>query len=273
MKYLLRSFIMFIFSMSVVPCLMAQDFEVSPVRMRFDANPGENQLNQLNIINHSNRREKLVFSLSDYLIDETGNKRSAPAGTSSRSCANWITINPSFAELNPNESTTVEVLMNVPANGFETRWGVIHVQPAKEQLASAADKEMAAGVTIVPRIVVLVQQSPRSNKNYRGTIGNISEVTVEGDLHRTFQAVIQNTGDKILDAKVTLAVANIQTATERTSEPVKYTVYPGGIRVVELYFRDPLEPGRYAVAAMLDYGHNQPIEITQMLLEVKQAGL
>jgi hypothetical protein len=64
-------------------------------------------------------------------------------------------------------------------------------------------------------------------------------------------------------------VANIMTANERTAEPVKITVYPDNSRIVKLSLRDRLSPGRYAIAAMLDYGHRQPIEITQMLLEIE----
>jgi hypothetical protein len=247
----------------------AQDFEVSPVLIRFDANPGEIQMRNINIINHSNKREKFLFSLSDYTLDAEGNKHTAPAGTTSRSCSNWITINPSFVELNPNESAQAEVLITVPQNGFQSKWGIINIQPAKEQEAMSADKEMAAGVVVVPRIVVLVQQSPKSNTDYRGTIRDIHEVTGEDDEFRIFQATVENTGDKVLEAEVTLAVANIITASERRAEPVKITVYPDYSRIVRLSLRDRLLPGRFAIAAMLDYGHRQPIEITQMLLDIK----
>jgi len=159
--------------------------------------------------------------------------------------------------------------MTVPQNGFQSKWGIINIQPAKEQEAMSADKEMATGVVVVPRIIALVQQSPKSNTNYRGTIRDIHEVTGEEDEFRIFQATVENIGDKVLEAEVTLAVANIMTANERTAEPVKITVYPDNSRIVKLSLRDRLSPGRYAIAAMLDYGHRQPIEITQMLLEIE----
>lgn len=269
MKLTIKKFITLTLLLCIAGLAKTQDFEVSPVLMRFNTDPGEIQMKTINIVNHSNKREKFHFSLSDYTLDAEGNKQSAPAGTTPRSCANWMTINPSFVELNPNESASVEVLMTVPPTGFQTKWGIINIQPAKEQEAMSADKEMATGVVVVPRIVVLVQQSPRSNTNYRGSIGNIREVTRAGDGYRTFQATIKNMGDKVLEAKVTLAVANIMTASERSYDPVKVAVYPDNSRIVELYLREQLQKGQYAVAAMLDYGHRQPIEITQMLLEVK----
>jgi hypothetical protein len=248
---------------------LAQDFEVSPVLMRFDANPGEIQSRTINIVNHSVNREKFVFNLADYTIDQYGQKQSVPAGSTPRSCAAWITINPSFIELNPNESAQIEVLMQVPRDGFQSKWGIINVQPAKEQTGISADKEMATGVILVPRIAVLVQQSPQSNENYEGIIQGMTEVTKPGDDNRIFEATIINSGDKVLEADVKLAVANIMTAEEKTYNPVKVTVYPDSERIVHLILPEVLLPGQYAIAAFLDYGHRRPIEVTQMMLEVK----
>jgi len=249
--------------------IYAQDFEVSPVLMKFNAEPGEIQSNQLNIVNHSNKKEKFIISLSDYMIDLEGNKKSVPAGSTPRSCANWITINPSFIELNPNERAKIEIMMRVPRDGFQSKWGMINVQAAREQTAISADKEMVTGVVIVPRIVVLVQQSPKSNINYAGTISNLSEVTKPGDINRTFEVDVINTGDKVLEADVTLAVANIMTADEKTYKPEKITIYPDNIRKVLLTLPENLPPGQYVVAAFLDYGHRQPIEVTQMMFEIR----
>ena len=265
MKRLYISFLVSVITIS----LSGQDFEVSPVLMRFNANPGEIQSQVVNIVNHSAKREKFVFNLADYTINKDGKKQSVPAGTTERSCAGWITVNPSFIELNPNESRQIEVLMQVPRDGFQSKWGIINVQPAKEQTGLSADKEMATGVILVPRIAILVQQSPASNNNYRGTIHNLKEVTEPGDEFRSFEAIIRNNGDKVLEADVTLAVANIMTAEEKKYNPTKVTIYPDNERNVSLILPEALEPGQYAIAAFLDYGHRQPIEVTQMMLEVK----
>ncbi len=249
--------------------LHAQDFEVSPVLMKFDANPGEIQSKSINLVNHANKREMFVLNLADYTIDHEGNKQSAPAGTTPRSCAGWMTINPSFIELNPNESAQIEVLMQVPRDGFQSKWGIINVQPAKEQTGISADKEMAAGVILVPRIAILVQQSPKSNENYKGTIQALKEVTKPGDVKRIFEATIINSGDKVIEADITLAVANIMTAEEKTYNPTKVTIYPDNERIIQLTLPEDLQPGQYAIGAFLDYGHRMPIEVTQMMLEVK----
>jgi hypothetical protein len=261
---------LFIFGFLLISTLLfSQDFEVAPVLMSFDANPGEIQIQKLTLRNHANIRQKFVFNLADYEIDLEGNKEPKPVGTTHNSCADWISINPSFIELNPNEEAQVDVNMAVPPDGFKTKWCMIQVQVAKEQESFEADRELTTGVVLVPRIVVLVKQSPKSNTNYRGKITRFTEITKPGDVNRIFQVVVENTGDKIFDAKVNLTIANIMTAEEQSFNPTEITVYPGNARQVELTLPIKPQPGKYALAALLDYGHRRPIEGSQLLLEVK----
>lgn len=249
--------------------VFSQDFEVSPVLMSFNAEPGEIQSNKINLINHSAKPQKYLLKLSDYIIDKDGNKKPVPLGKSDRSCADWITLNPSLIELNPNQSGTIEVLMTVPKDGYSARWSMISVEVVEEKSAFEADKNLVSGVLIIPRIIVLVKQSPKSNKNYKANISNLKEVTKKGEKLRSFDMLINNTGDNIIEASVYLALANMQTAKEEKFQPTKVTVYPGSSRVVKLQLPREVGPGKYALAAILDYGHRQPLEGSQLLLEVK----
>jgi len=247
----------------------SQDFEVAPVVINFTADPGEIQTRQINLINHSPKPQKYTLKVSDYEIDSEGNKIAVPIGTNKRSCANWITINPSFVELNPNESVTIETLMTVPKDGFNARWCIIYVEVSKEQTTADVDKNVATGVVLIPRIVILVNQSPKSNSSYKATISDLKEVSIPGDKQRSFEAQVTNTGDNVIEANVTLALANIQTGEEEKFNPVKVTVYPDGSRIVKLMLPSNLKKGKYALAAILDYGHRQALEGTQIMMEVK----
>jgi hypothetical protein len=169
----------------------------------------------------------------------------------------------------PNQSVSVEVLMTVPKDGFKARWCMIIVEVSKEQTTFEADKNLATGVVIVPRIVVLIKQSPESNSNYKASIQGLKEVTKPGEKQRSFEVQVSNTGDNVIEANVTLALANIQTAHEEKFTPVQVTVYPDAVRTVKLQLPNELIKGNYALAAILDYGHRQPLEGTQILLEVK----
>lgn len=265
----MRRIISFFSVLFLTTFLFAQDFEVSPVLMNFTADPGEIQKKEINLINHSGKPQKYSLKLADYQQDKDGTKKAIPLGSSKRSCADWLTLNPSIIELNPNQSATIEALMAVPKDGFSAKWCLIQVEVAREQTTFEADKNLAAGVMLIPRIIILVKQSPRSNSNYKATISGLKEVTKTGDKQRSFEVLITNNGDNVIDAVVNLALADMQTAKEQKFNPVKVSVYPDASRVVKLQLPEVVAKGKYALAAILDYGHRQPLGGTQMLLEVK----
>jgi hypothetical protein len=246
-----------------------QDFEVSPVLISFTANPGESQNQTLTIRNHSNEKKTFSLNLADYIVDEQGIKRSVDVGSTPRTLNDWLTINPAFIELNPNETAGINLMMTVPANGYLTRWGMIQVEVAREQTPSDADKQLTTGVVLLPRIIVLVKQSARTNQNYKAEVSRLTEVTASGQKYRSFEAVITNTGDKVLDAKVYLALANLGTAEEQQFKPAQVTVYPEQQRKVSLTLPVELSKGQYAVAFLMDYGNRSAIEGAQLLLNVE----
>ena len=143
------------------------------------------------------------------------------------------------------------------------------MEVAKEQTAMEADKQLATGVLIVPRIVVLVKQSPRSNQNYKGNVTGLKQLMDESKELMSFEATLNNTGDKVLDAKVFLALANMDTAEEKQFKSTLVTVYPGQSRKVVLTLPENPAPGQYALAFLMDYGHRAPIEGSQILLNVE----
>ncbi len=249
--------------------LLAQDFEVAPVLVAFDGNPGEIQTKTLTLRNYGSLEQRFSLNLSDFLINEDGSKQSIEPGSSERTLADWITINPSFVDLLPNEEASVELIMRIPRTGFSTRWGMIQVEVAREQFPSEADKQLATGVVIVPRIVVLVKQSPRSNQNFSGQVSGLKEVVSKENVYKSFEAFLENTGDKILDAKAFLALANMETAEELVFNPQSVSVYPGQKIKVELSLSEKPAPGQYALAFLMDYGKRSAIEGAQLLLEVK----
>ena len=248
---------------------MAQDFEVAPVIMNFDANPGQIQKKVMTIRNHANIKQSFTFDFGDYEINEEGKKIRQAAGSSSRSCASWITVTPNLLELNPNEERTVTVLMTVPKDGFATKWGMIYVQASTEQKGNEIDKQLATGIKVTPRIAVLISQSPKTNKNYKGKIYALKEVTTAKDSVKTFHVVVENTGDKIFEGNVQLLLADMATAEETKYKPQKNRVFPGEKRTFVLTLPNNIPKGKYVLAAILNYGHDTALEGTQLLVEIK----
>lgn len=246
--------------------LFTQDFEVAPVVMKFQVNPGEIEVRKLNIKNHANKEQLFNFILADYDVDESGKKIRSEAGTSPNSCANMITLNPSYIVLQPNEEAKVDVVMTVPPNKIKSKWGMIYVQATEEQSLEDVDKQMKTGINIKPRIAVIVTQSPKINNNYGAKISSLLELDSENDSIRKFSATITNTGDKIVDAKINLVLADLTTAKEIKINSYKHKLYPNQSKIVYFELPKSFSTPNHVLTAILDIGHGS-LKGTQIMLK------
>lgn len=247
----------------------AQDFEVSPVILNFTAEPGQTQTMAVNIINHANKKSSFSILLSDFILNKEGKTIQMPAASTEHSLANWISINPSFIEMAPNEQRQIIVSLQVPVGDYSTKWANIYVRSTAEQTALLADKAVHTGLVISGQIVINVYQSPKSNTNYRMKMTGLSEITTIDDSLRRFKAYADNLGDKITDCKVTLLASSLSTAEEVKLQVLKFKVFPDSQREILLQMpKDALPLGKYALAAILDYGKQSNLEGTQMLITV-----
>ncbi|MFC2137520.1 hypothetical protein ACFLTE_05030 [Bacteroidota bacterium] len=246
----------------------AQDFEVSPIDINFNAEPGDMQSKIITIKNHSNKKTGYLLAVQDYLVNKSGKTGFLDANATRNSIANWISISPSYVEIAPNGEQTVQVSLQAPLDDYTAKWGAISVSPAIERTAFSADGRLSAGVGVSGSIIIKLYQSPTSNQNHRAKISNLKEITIEGDTVRTFTANIDNIGDKITECKVFLIAANLETAEERQFDPIKIKTYPKTARLIELKMPKVLPDGKYALSAILDYGSNSELEGTQMIITV-----
>ncbi len=246
----------------------AQELEVSPGTMMFETNPGSSQTQQIFVRNKGNTEQSFIFKLSDWLTDDKGEVKYFEPGSTARSCSNWITVSPSLVTLQPNESARVNVTMLVPNDDPSTKWAVIFVESAVEQTgAKAIDKDVQMGLQVAARIAVPVYQSPTTNTLYKGTLEGLTE-TIDEAGTRTYKTQAINLGDKILNCKVYFTISNLETADETTSKPIEFSLLPDSNKEITFTAENPLEKGKYSVAAILDYGYNEELEGIQLDIEV-----
>jgi len=247
----------------------AQNFEVAPISLNFSAQPGETQVKTITVKNHGSKKTSIVLTFQDYLVYKNGERKILNAGSSKNSIAEWITLNPSYLEINPNDAQTVEVNFQAPNNDYSSLWGLLNVTTAKEQTSFGADKELSAGLNVFGRINVELSYSPRSETNKRVQISNLKEVTTPNDSSRKFTVNIDNLGNTITDCEVYLIASNLSTLHEKRFETVNIKAYPQTSRNVELTLPDHnLPEGTYSLSAILDYGSSKALEGTQITIEV-----
>ena len=248
--------------------ITAQELEVSPGKLIFNANPGSSQTQQVSVRNRASKEQSFIFNLGDWLTDEKGETKYFKPGTIPRSCADWITVSPSLITLQPNESAKINVTMLVPNDNSSTKWAVMFVESAVEQTGpQAVDKGMKMGMTLSARIAIPIFQSPSSNNFYKATIEGLTE-SVQ-DSTRVYNTKVINLGDKILNCKVYFTFSNLVTADEITSDPIEFSLLPESNKDVKYTLSQPLEKGKYSVAAVLDYGHSDELEGVQIDIDVK----
>jgi hypothetical protein len=247
----------------------SQDFEVSPLKLLFNAEPGESQTKFVNVKNHNSTPETFILSVSDYTINSKGQGQYVEAGSMKYSIADWISIAPSFFELEPNEEKQIAVTIQQPTDNNCSKWGVIFVRTAKEQTNFSVDKGVSTGINISARIAIDVYQTPGTNKNYKATIGNMIEVTENIDTVRTFSVLVNNLEDVITNCKVYLIATNIKTAEESTFDAVSFVMFPKSSRKMILTLPSGLPKGTYSLAAILDYGSKTNLEGTQIIISVE----
>jgi hypothetical protein len=207
-----KNFILVFFITCLFNPSICQDFEVAPVVLNFNANPGEIQEKSIHVKNYGNKVQSFQATLFDFKV-ENGKRIKQKAGFSSRSLEPVLTISPSLFKLNPNEDIYISAIVTVPKGNSTTHWGYIDVGPAKEKKDYELDKQLlSTGLNIISKIEVIVTQSPKINKAYHSIIEDFIEVPSTVDSVRVFRTHIKNDGDKILVADVHLEFGIYKTA-------------------------------------------------------------
>ncbi|MBQ9470913.1 MAG: hypothetical protein IJU72_08180 [Bacteroidales bacterium] len=263
---------LFLLLMLIATPLCAQDFEVAPVVLEFDAEPATNQVKTLNVKNHSSKPLAFIVSMADFLPSQDGQNEVQPAGSSKNSCANWLTVNPSFFEIAPGGDIALQVNMLVPGEELKTAWCMLYLQPTREQTSWGADRELSTGVVVSGRIGVHIFQSPKSLRNHSIKVSNFHEV-YQGGPSRQFAAVLENMGDCITPCKIFMMLSRLDGAVDNAADQRidvgQMVVFPKMSRSVNMVLPDNIAPGIYSLALLADYGPRYPLEGAQLQLVVK----
>ncbi len=241
----------------------AQDFEVSPVGLMFNASPGTMQSREVVITNHSNNSAYFRLRVEDYDIDEEGSRHTRPRGTVRYSCSNWISVSPSTISVDPNSQGTAKVTMSVPADGLESRWAQIVVSEAHERTSFGADNGTSAGVVLSAEIVINVEQTPRDFADAKAQLSSFMEVEpddAEPDT-RLFSVIVENKGKTILNGMLYVVSANMDDLREFDVMKRQVRILSGATQKFRLQLKPGTLPaGTYDFTCLLDMGPSLPLK-------------
>ena len=265
-KFLLSTFFLFCIYLNG----FSQSFKVLPATLDFKLSKGESKSEIITVMNTSDRVESFVISTCDFTLDEKGNTVYSDPGTFDRSCANWMTVTPTFIQLNPNQKAELNVIMKVPDEEEKTHWGMVIIRSEKEFTGQAADKDVVrAGLIITPQIAVKVLQTPPALDYKKLSVDDFYEITnTETDTVRNFAVNIVNQGDILTKCKLYLTLSNLETLSEKTIEPLDVYLLPEISKEVMISLPVDVKPGSYSLAAIVDYGDEYDLEGMEMEITI-----
>ena len=139
---------------------------------------------------------------------------------------------------------------------------------AVEQTAFSADAELQTGLSISGRIDIFLFYNPATGDPGKVEIGNLQEIESSSPDRRNFTVNLDNIGDQIVSCDVYLIASNMRTGEEHKFRTIEVVSYPQAARTVELTLPNELPPGRYALAAILDYPGSTSLKGTQITINV-----
>lgn len=246
----------------------AQQFAIQPGTISFNVDPGKTQTQVVRITNASNKKLSFQAYLSDWLRDSSGGHSYFKADTLKRSCASWVSLNKNLVEVEPNQTEELLVTLTGPADPSaynQMKWTMLFIQSVEEQGTSKSAKELKAQVKETIRVGVHIYQTPTALVKASAQALALRPAKDKG----TYEFVVDNTGDVMLQCKATLTLTNTQNGEEKKLDRVEFPMFPDGKRVIRFAIPGDMPKGKYSALAVLDIGEDKELQAIEKAIEIK----
>lgn len=246
----------------------AQQLSVSPSIVRFEQEVGQSNSKVIRVVNSSNTKQSLQMSVGDWLRDTLGNHVYYKPNTLIQSCANWLSVTPTFLEVEPG--ATAEILLNIQSpqdqqNPDMMKWAMLFIQGTIEKTDPfVPEGTLATQIRENYRFGIHVYNTPPGASKVKGELKSMVQVGPRG-----FKLDVVNTGSKMLDCNTYLEILSLETGNQIDLPAQNFPVFPQSERYIYHQIPDTLAPGQYSVLGILDYGSAFPLEAVEMLMELK----
>lgn len=249
----------------------AQRISLQPSILDFRLGQSATQSQSITITNLSDKKIAFQAYLADWLRDSVGSHRYFRPDTLSRSCASWVRLNKNFLEVEPGKTEELIVQLQAPADPkslSQMKWAMLFLQSTEEQNAdSRTNRQMQTQIKELLRIGIHIYQTPPALLQHAAQA--VSFKAVENEKN-TYEFVMKNVGEVMLQSKAHLELTNIETGKEYKLDKTEFPVFPEGIRKVTMTIPQTIPAGKYSALAILDIGEDRPLEAIEKVIEVKE---
>ncbi len=262
---------------------------VTPSSLRFNTKPGASSTKQVKITNDAKKLFKFQTGFSDFVMGRDGKPKGIKPTESKYALSKWITVSPSYFELNPGESKTITVTIDVPNSDTANiaAWTILMIDQVIDRAAldanKAGGKSIALGITPSFGFGVYIYQNPPDVKmtsveikNFvydDGTKINTTKKNAASSKDKDAKVAkptkgltmeVLNTGDGIGFCSSYVELTNKATGKQERLPIRQYTILPGFHRDFLYPLPEKIEPGNYSAIGILDFGSKESIEAMEL---------
>lgn len=242
-----------------------QGLIIEPATLAFALKAGQSQTQTIRISNGLNVRQSFNVYLSDWLRDTLGNHSYVAPGSLSRTCSPFMATDKTFFELEPGQSSVVNVTMRIPdtATTEQMRWSMVFIETVAEKKTPKADEKVLLYQQM--RMGIHVYQTPAtlSSREVR-----MQGLDYEPKNQNRLRITCQNTGEVMIRCKSTVELVSMTDGKKVQIDPVDFPMFPEQRRYVDFYIPAKLPKGKYSVVAAVDAGSDVPLEAAQKIIEI-----
>jgi hypothetical protein len=229
---------------------------LAPARFELEMQPGSETTVVINLDYHTAKGgaqvSRIVATLNDWTIDQSGELQFFKAGTQPRSAAPWIIYSPSEVAVQPGHTHSIRVTISVPkdaAPGDHLAALVVEQRPDTIKFNRSA-RQMLVRFRMASMFYITVPQTVR-----RGTLENLQAQA--GPQGITITPTLKNEGNSAIRpiSSVQIADSHGRTLFE-LPENESLPVLGGTLLSKALLIEKQLPPGTYTVRYKVDFQGN-----------------
>lgn len=243
---------------------------VSPSSLHVSVKPGESLTKDIRVKNDTRIKYSFQVGFSDFEMTSAGKPMAMKPEQSKYALSKWITVSPSFFELEPGEEIKLKAIISVPDDpeAAIAAWTIITVeQVAERPPLDNADhpKRLTLGVIPTFGFGIYVYQNPPNVKVNKLDITSMKydEVT------KSVKMTVKNTGDGIGYSTSYLELTNLKTGEQKKLQVKRFTILPQYVREFSYDLGSDILPGKYSAVGVIDYGSKEELIAAELEFEIK----
>jgi hypothetical protein len=229
---------------------------LAPARFELEMQPGSETTVVINLDYHTAKEgagaSRIVASLNDWNINQSGELQFYKAGTQAGSASPWIIYSPSEVTVQPGQTHAIRVTISVPKDatpGDHLAALVVEQRPDTIKFNRSA-RQMLVRFRMASMFYITVPQMVR-----RGTLENLQAVA--GPQGITVTPTLKNEGNSVVRplSSVQITDARGRTVAEM-SEGESLPILGGALLSKAMLIDKTLPPGTYTVKYRVDFQGN-----------------